>query len=204
MNQPPKMAAPARFSWLASAMARRIGGACVVLLSFLLVWFSANRLSSTRQEVANLSSQAARLSGEIDLMRAQWPDSRTQSVHTRFPAAEARLFQGSPALAEWMRAANARAIPLALDTEFEFMGIRTQQLDQPIAIMQTRLSVHPNPDATSPRPSYQRLLEFSRFLTEHTQRLDIVELTVTGTSNSVGSASLVLDLWADHRPALSP
>jgi len=185
-------------------MARRIGGASVVLLSFLLVWSSANRLSRTRQEVGTLTAQATRLSGEIDLMRAQWPDSRTQAVHTRFPEAEARLFQGSPALADWMRTARAHALPLALDTEFELLGIRTQLVHQPIAIMQTRLTVHPNPDATSARPSYQRLLEFGRFLNEQTQRLDIVELTVTGTSNSVGSASVVLDLWADHRPALPP
>lgn len=204
MNPPPKMAPHSRFAWCASAMMRRILGAGAVILSFSLVWASANRLTRVREQVGSLTAQATRLTAEIDVMRAQWPPARTQHIQANLPAAQAKLFQGPPALADWMRLAEAQAVPLALETQFELLGMRTQHIHQPIAIMQTRLDLQPSRDAVSPRPSYQRLLEFARFLSLTNQRLDIVELSVTGTSNSVGSASLVLELWADHQPALPP
>lgn len=205
MNAPPK---PPRRSklprWLSGAVLERLIASVVLSLAAFFLWSSVSHLSRVRQESRSLSTQIAQLSGQIDVMRAEWPSARTQQLAQRFPAAESNLFHGPPAVAEWIGAVHAHAIPLALDTEFAPLGLQTQSFDRVVTIMRTRLDVTPSADATSIRPSYQRLLALGQTLLNQPNRIDIVELSVHGSSNSVGEASAVLELWADTPASIQP
>ncbi len=205
MNSPPPKNRPPRRlpAWTAGLVERLVLGA-VVTLSGVLLWTSVSRLVRARAESREVSRRIAQLSGEIDVMRAQWPGSRTQAIADRLPAAQASLFSGPPAVAEWIESVRARAIPLDLETDFEFIGARTQAFDRSVAVIRTRVQVAPDHDADSPRPAYHRLLALGEVLARHEKRLDILELTVHGDSNSVAEASAVIEMWSEDNPAVIP
>lgn len=205
MSAPPKLPKPpGRKPRSKSAIVERCVVFSVVILAGTLVWLSVSRLIRIRAETRTLSGDIARLSGEIDLMRSQWPNARTQEISSGLPVAKAKLFEGPPAVADWMEEVRATAIPLDLQADFEFIAARTQALDHPVAVMQTRLNVAPSPAPDAPRSSYQRLLALGQQLAQHPRRLDIIELDVTGSSNSVGEASAVIDVWAENPVASAP
>jgi hypothetical protein len=206
MNAPAK-APPGkkhRSRWLSSANLERVVVFSIVSIAGALLWTSVSRLVRVRTESRDLSRRIALLTGDIDVMRAQWPGTRTQQVSSRLSAAEASLFQGPPAVAEWIESVRANAIPLALETDFEFVGARTQALDRTIAVMQTRLHIAPSRGAQSPRTAYHRLLELGHAIAQHPQRLDVLELNISGTSNSVGEASALIEVWSDTPTPATP
>jgi hypothetical protein len=176
----------------------------IVSITGALLWTSVSRLVRVRAESRDLSRRIAMLSGDIDVMRAQWPGTRTQHVASRLSVAESSLFQGPPAVAEWIESVRANAIPLALETDFEFVGAQTQALDRAVAVMQTRLHVTPSRGANSSRTAYQRLLELGHSITHHPQRLDVLELSIAGASNSVGEASALIEVWSDASTSATP
>lgn len=207
MTAPPPKAPPRPkrgFRWLGVANVERIVVFSVVTIAGVLLWTSVSRLVRVRSESRDLTRRIAHLSGEIDVMRSQWPSSRTQQVASRIPAAEATLFQGPPAVAEWIESVRAAAIPLALETDFEFVGAHTQALNRAIAVMQTRLHIAPDRDSESVRPSYNRLLELGQSIARHPKRLDVLELSVSGSSNSVGEATALIEVWSDTPSAAAP
>ncbi len=204
---PPTKAPPGkkrRSRWFCAANLERLVVFSIVTISGVLLWTSVSRLVRVRAESRDLSRRIALLSGDIDVMRAQWPGSRTQHVASRLSAAEASLFHGPPAVAEWIESVRADAIPLALETDFEFVGARTQALDRAIAVMQTRLHIAPSRGADSSRTAYQRLLELGHSLTHHPQRLDVLELNISGASNSVGEATALIEVWSDTSTSDTP
>jgi hypothetical protein len=176
----------------------------IVTVSGALLWTSVSRLVRVRAESRDLSRRIALLSGDIDVMRAQWPGTRTQHVASRLSAAETALFHGPPAVAEWIESVRADAIPLALETDFEFIGARTQALDRAVAVMQTRLHIAPSRGAESSRTAYQRLLELGHSIAQHPQRLDVLEFSIAGTSNSIGEASALIEVWSDTSSSDTP
>ena len=205
MNPPAKPPPKSkRFRKLSAALVERVIVFSIVSIAGFLLWSSVSRLSHVRAESRNLSRRIAQLSGEIDVMQSQWPSARTQAVATRMPVAEEALFQGPPAIAEWIESVRATAIPLALETDFEFVSARTQALARAVAVMQTRLQIAPSRDVDSSRPAYHRLLELGQSMARHPQRLDILELTLHGSSNSVGEASALIEVWSENLAASTP
>ncbi|MEN9677376.1 MAG: hypothetical protein RIS76_3272, partial [Verrucomicrobiota bacterium] len=65
-----------------------------------------------------------------------------------------------------------------------------------LSIIPVRIEVRPNDDVTSPRSTYQRLIEFCHFVAAHPRRADLGELQVSGGSGTVSEAVLTLNLWA--------
>lgn len=205
MNAPPKLPPSLqRRRRIAPGLIERLVVFSVVSIAGALLWSSVSRLARIRTESRDLSSRIAHLSGEIDVMRAQWPGTRTQHVADRLPVARTSLFEGPPAVAEWIESLRAAAIPLALETDFEFVGARTQAMERAVAVMQTRLRITPDRGAESPRPTYHRLLELGQTIARHPKRLDILELTLRGSSNSVGEASALIEVWSDNLPTATP
>ncbi len=176
----------------------------VVSIAGALVWWSVARFTTVRSEARDLSGQVARLTGDIDIMRARWTEARTQHIAQHLPAAQAALFPGPAAVREWMDSIHATATPLAFRSEFEFVSAHTQDLAHPVAIMQTRLHLQDNPDTASTRPAYHRLLTLGQAIAQNPRRLDILHLQVTGSSGSVANASAVIDVWAENPAAGTP
>jgi len=204
MTTPPNVPPVSKRSrWFTAAMVERVVLFSVVSVTGILLWSSVSRLTQVRTESRDLSRQIAHLSGEIDVMRAQWPGIRTQQVTSRMPEATTSLFQGPPAISEWIESVRASAIPLALETEFEFIGTRTQALDS-VVVMQTRLHITPDREAESPRPAFHRLLELGQTIANYPKRLDVLELTLHGSSNSVGEASALIEVWSENTTTAFP
>ncbi|MGE3312952.1 MAG: hypothetical protein AB7O66_23530 [Limisphaerales bacterium] len=200
----PRTRPPRRRPAWAHGLVRRLAVGAVLGVTGFLLWTSVSRLVRARTQSREVTRRIAQLSGEIDVMRAQWPGSRTQAIADRLPAAQASLFSGPPAVAEWIESVRARAIPLDLETEFEFAGARTQAFDRNVAVLRTRLRVVPDHDATPSKPTYHRLLALGDHLARQPRRLDVLELSVRGDSNSVTEASAVIEMWSDDGSPATP
>lgn len=191
----PEKAAPKRR--LLMAVAQRLGLFLVVGAALLVIYWSVNRLLETQRQGAALDQQFARLTGDIELMQTRWSEAKTADLQRRVADARQELFEGAPAVQAWEESIRAEAVPLALDAEIAFTGTRQETMgDQHLTLMQATIDLAPAEGVASERSSYRRVLDFSQRLAAQSRRLDLLELSVQGGSNSVGRARAVVELWA--------
>jgi len=178
------------------AVLERVGLALAMSASFAVIWWSVDRLGSAQRHTADLGQQAARLASEIDVMRGQWPAGSTQAVLQRYSQASEALFQTPEAIAAWHDTLREDAIPLALDPTLALAETRqTNAGSASFTVIAANLEVRPADGIASDRPAYRRVLQFTHALASQPRRLDLVQLSVEGGSNSVSKAQATVELW---------
>ena len=90
-------------------------------------------------------------------------------------------------------------VPLALDANAEFGKAAVSQTpDKKVTTIPATVSIQVKPveGLESYSSPYQRVLRLTQYLGAGVKRADLVELDVSGSSNSVNRAVAVLNFWA--------
>ncbi|MCC6233097.1 MAG: hypothetical protein IT580_10670 [Verrucomicrobiales bacterium] len=173
-----------------------------------LVWWGVERLRRVQQQSASLTQQVSRLSTDIELMEGQWPVGKAAEVGQQFDDATAAVFRGAPEVKAWGERLAREALRRALDVQIRFTGTRSSMPgEKAFTIMRARLDIRPAPGVESPHTPFQRLLDFADTLVTQTQRVDLLELRVQGSANSMRRAQAMVELWgveASEIPVPSP
>jgi hypothetical protein len=171
----------------------------VIAAALGLAWRSFNRLALLQKQSRELNSTVVRLSAEVDTLDRRWSEGDARQITNRFGQVRSRLFTGQVALDSWLAALHVQAAPLALDLKAELAPTIPQTTNnEKLAIIPATVRIQPlwTPSMESMESSYQRILRLSQQLTAQDQRADVAELTVTGGTNSISQAVVLLNLWA--------
>lgn len=171
----------------------------VIAGSVALVWWSYQRLVPVQQQAREANALLARLANEVRTMETKYPQEVIDRIRADHRAAQGLLFGGENAVAPWFESLQEDLIPLALEGRASF-GVpkAAQAAGQGLAIVPATVSVDLKPaaDITSVATPYVRLLRFVDLLGRQAKRVDLLDLQVSGGSNSVAKASATLELWA--------
>jgi outer membrane murein-binding lipoprotein Lpp len=176
----------------------------VITGSFWAIWWSFTRLRALQSTSRQLNQQVARLTADIDLMRAQWSASRTQEVTRRFEMVRGNLFSGELSINEWSDTVIRDSIPLALDTRFQLAATRLETNGATtVTRVQANLDLLPSSIAKASRPLYNRVVDWARLVSGNPRRVDLIGLTLNASATGGGFASVSVELWADDKPSAS-
>jgi hypothetical protein len=193
----PKAAAPNGVShdWLfrAAILVAVLGAVAVIWWSLVAVYFPRQK------QARDLIAQVERLSSEVDDLDRQWPRAAAEAITNQFRQANTRLFDGRGDLEKWLAEVKEQAGALALDLHADLGQASTRTAGgRTLGIVPATLSVEVRPALPDmvPASPYQRILQFCQRLTdEGKQRGDLMELSLTGGTNSVTRTVLVLNYW---------
>lgn len=180
--------------WLVRAML----GVPLLGAAFLVFWCH-QRLVPVQEHARALAAQTSRLSTEIGLMEGRLTPDELAKLAADYQRAQGLFFSSSDALKEWAKEVRLQMIPLALDAVPEFgQAVVTNSSNVTVAKVPATLSLNFQPSAqvAGARSPYERVLRFLDAMNQQTRRVDLVELQVSGGSNSIQRAVATLQLWA--------
>jgi hypothetical protein len=181
------------------ALAFRAVVLLVLAAGLSLVYWSINRLIPLQRQTRTVTSNLSRLTADIQLMESRWTSNEVERILTQFERLPDRLLVGSDALDLWLKSLRDQLVPLALESSTEFGTAAVQQAASRFVTTipaTVSVAVRPTPGIESYRSPYQRVLRLTQFLSNQPKRVDLLELDVSGNSNSVSRAVAVLNLWA--------
>lgn len=181
------------------ALLWRFGMVLLLASAISLVFWTVNRLVRLQNEARDLSMLMSRLDGEIDQMEGRWTPVEVERLLSDFNRLPEQVFAGQESLATWLRDLRQHLVPLALEADAEFGQAAFDALtNSPVAAIPATVSIRfePSESVESFKSPYQRLLRLTQYLGALSRRVDLVQLSVTGGTNSVAHAVAVLQLWA--------
>ena len=220
MSQPPPVesAAPERKGPIIQSsgldyreLALRISLVVLNLGSVAFFWWSLTKvLMPLQKQTQDTNLIVTRLISEVDRMERVLAEGDVEQVRGKYGDVRSWLFVGRPAVEAWLGGLKEQVVPLALDVEFDFTAdpapatATTTTTNAPLTINPTRvtLKVRPAPGIEAVASPFQRTLQLTQRLTEQEKRVDLVELTATGGSNSVENVTVVLNLWTGEESDL--
>jgi hypothetical protein len=171
----------------------------VFVCSVSVAWWSLTRvLLPLQKQSRELSTRVSRLSSEVDDLELKWNKTDASRINEKFGQIHSGLFIGDQALGNWVSDLKTQATPLGLDVQAEFGNTSPETNSLKLAKILTTVNVDVHPSSGIPgQPSaYQRILQFSQFLSTGEKRADLTEVTVSGGTNSIRHVVFVLNLWA--------
>lgn len=168
-----------------------------------LVYWSYQRLMPVQQRSSELSAATTRLISDLAALESRYAPDEIERIGARHAATQQLLFTSTDALPEWFEALKQQLLPLALDLKADFGRVTTHRAAaESVTVVPATLAVDIRPVAglNVGQSPYQRVLRLLQILAAQPQRVDLVELTVTGGFNSISRGTLVLDLWAGDLP----
>ena len=186
------------------AFLARVAMLLVLFGSVALVWWSFNRLPPVEKKLQAQSDKLAHLEDEVMQMELKWNPREAEQVAAKFKQAQEELFTGNDEFIRWQEDLKRQTNQFVLEVKAQ-TG-RTQDCPLPnkvFSVISTTIEVQPA-DEPSASPPYKRLLDFAQSLTTQKKRVDLMELSVNGNSNSVTKAQLGLQLWSQEPAARLP
>lgn len=171
----------------------------LIVASATLVWWSFKRLAPVQARSRELNAAVARLSGDLDLMSHKFSKEDVEKIMDRYGQAYGLLFVGQEPIDQWLASLREQMIPLALDGKAELGKAGSPSAsDHDLSVIPATVSVEVQPakGIETLKTPYQRLLQLTRRIGNQDKRVDLVELNVSGGSNSVTRAVAVLDIWS--------
>ncbi len=169
----------------------------VFVASVALAWWSISRLPVWEKKLEQESTKISQLEGDIDQLERRWNPEEAAQITNKFKLSQERIMAGREEVAAWQTELKQRGDQFAMS--FSPSTTRTQECSLPgkrfsiISFTVNLGTVTPGIRTNSP---YLRLVNFARDLTSQKRRVDLMELTASGVSNSVSEAHLSVQLWA--------
>ncbi len=192
-------------------LALRISLVVLNLGSIAFLWWSLTKvLVPLQKQVREVNVTTTRLIAEVDRMDRLWAEGDIEQVRGKYGDVRSWMFVGRPAVEAWLGGLKEQVIPLALDVDFDFSAdpaaaaaaAATTNAAPAINPTHVALKIRPAPGIEAVATPFQRTLQLSQRLTGQEKRVDLVELTATGGSNSVESVTVVLNLWSGEESDL--
>jgi hypothetical protein len=172
----------------------------VFVCSVSIAWWSLTHvLLPLQKQSRELSTRVSRMSSEVDDLEMKWNKSDASRIGDKFGQIHSGLFLGDQALGNWVNDLKTQATPLGLDIQADFGNTAspaTNSLKLAVIPATVNVEVHPSSGIPGQPSAYQRIMQFSQFLTTSEKRADLIELKVTGGTNSIRHVVFVLNLWA--------
>jgi len=162
----------------------------------LVVW-SINRLPESDKKLLAQSAKIAELEKQEHDLTNRWDGVEAEQIAGRFKQSQELLFAGQDEVGGWQAELKRQADQLALTVNASVA--RTQDCPLPgkrFTITSAKVDVRPITPGVRTNSPYLRLLSFAQNLSAQNKRVDLVELEVTGRSNSVSEAKMDLHLWS--------
>ena len=167
--------------------------------SVWLVWWSVNRLILVNRQLKQKTSAVLAVADEVQkLERLSEPDEAAR-MEARFIAATNSLFAGPGECAGWLKELPEQTLALGLEATLQPGQAQPHsRAEQKLALLSTTIDLHPAVGTLWTNFPYQRLVNFTGVLGKPKQRIDLLELEVLGSSNSVRQAKAVVQLWTQE------
>ena len=174
---------------------------CLAGALALLYWSVFVRLLPITSEHRDKALEMSRTADEVERLRARWTPQQTEEIKQRHAHAQQALFVGDAELKLWQEEVqeHARMRVLEADLKVEEAKALTGSTD-PISSVSARLDIYPSQIFNSTNSSYRRLLAFTDAIANSGKRLELLELSVHGNSNSVSQAEARVQLLSTERP----
>jgi hypothetical protein len=171
-------------------------------------WSLQTVLLPLQNQASDANLAVTRLISEVDRMERVLAEGDGAQVRSKFSDIRSWMFVGRSAVDAWLAGLKEEVLPLALDVEFDFSRSDTVQpstaTNTPILINPARVSlrIQPATGIEALASTFQRTLQLSQQLAGLEKRVDLVELTAVGGSNSVATTVVVMDLWTGEESDL--
>lgn len=184
------------------ALVVRIIMAVVLLASVALAWWSWNRLQPVRDELEQKTTQSTRLANDVQQLEMRWDAPEAERVDIRYQHAQTLLFNSPDELLKWQRDLKRETLGLALDANAQVGKPQPHpRTQQKLSLLTATVDLQPAAVLRSTNSPYKRVLGFTRGLENPKKRMDLVELSVSGSSNSVQQARAIVQLWSQEKPS---
>jgi hypothetical protein len=180
----------------------RLALVLIVTASAGLVWWSiSHRLLPVSRQVHDASMEMASLASNVQELEMSWRGSDAEEGERRFRKAQAQLVAGDLGLAGWQRELERAAEVLGLQAATQAAKPKTRGPGQEgLMFFPVTLELRPLETAAVTNSPYARVLELTRWLECSGKRIELVDLAVHGTSNSVQQARITVNVWAPKTP----
>lgn len=180
---------------------RRIVQRVLLLLpigaAFGLVAWSLHRLQPVMKATSAATDRVTRVASQIDDLERARVRAEQENITQRFQKAMADYATGEESVREWLMDLRERATPLAFALNADIGEVVERDIEgQSLTLIPVRIELEPIEGFNPVRGTYQRLIEFCRFMAGHRLRVDVVDMTVAGSDGAVGRAVLMVHLWA--------
>jgi hypothetical protein len=167
--------------------------------SVVLVWWSVNRLAPADRKLEVQNTKIASLEKEIEHLEQKPNPLEAEKTANEYKQAQELLFQGPDEAIGWEEL-RRQASRFTVKVEAQIGKTQACVLSRrQFRIVSANLEFQLNPDNLSTNSPYRSLLEVAQRLTSQKRRVDLVELSVSGNSNSVSTARMGLELWTDEK-----
>ena len=169
----------------------------VFLLSLGLVWWCWHRIGPVDKEMTDFNRKIASLTSEIYRFDNEWSPEKLAALTNRYAAVTGKLFENREDYSSWEENVKQAAQNLGLSLDLkkgaaeDFKVGETNLYLLPITL--TLQGAHGSQGAATP---YKRVLRFVEQAAVGGKRAELTELAVSGASNSVVQAKLVVNLWS--------
>jgi hypothetical protein len=173
--------------------------------SVWLAWRSVDRLPPVQRSLQTKDSERARLANDVQQLEMQWNAGEAERTEERFKEAGELLFAGPEERDRWQQEIKRHGVAMGFDAIVRLDNTQPPpQTEHKLSVQRLTLDLAAVPFGRSTNSPYQRLLGFARTLENAKRRVDVIELSVVGASNSIHHARAVLELWARQEEPKEP
>ncbi len=180
-------------------MALRVAVVLLLAGCFLLAWWSWHRVQPVNQRLRAATTTYSHLADEAQAIELRWDSVEAGRVEADFKQANEVLFATREEFSDWRAEVDrlTRDRSLECSTRFGEALPRTSGAHR-FSVLPATLELRPvGPRSTNAALGpYGRLVAFTHAMKSAGKRVDLVEVTVTGKSNSVEQARVLYHLWA--------
>jgi hypothetical protein len=183
----------AKSAWIVRAVILFAVGGCL----WLLYWSVFVRLLPITTEHREKALEMTRASDELERLRARWTVQQIAEIKEQYTRAQEALFQREEELATWEEETRNEASKYVLAAALKREPATPMTSPATgIYMVAAQVNIVPEDIFGSTNSPYNRLLLLSDALTRSPKRLDLVELSVVGNSNSISQAQAIVQLFS--------
>ncbi len=163
-----------------------------------IVWSVYYRLPSIGQS-SSLINHQMRLHNELEALKGNWTEAELQKIEENISREQAKIFEGFPTFANWLKRKGEYANQLGLDMNYRLNEQEHTRLDDIISVaMKINLKVR----TTVADKAYGRLLEFMRSLIDENRHLEIAGNELRSDGKGAKTMSLNIVVWLKDENAI--
>jgi hypothetical protein len=173
----------------------------MLFLIWLALWSYFGRFLPAHRAFEEKTATQTRLANEVQQLILKWDELDVARTQNRFEQAQAALFDDPRACQLWLEdvRTNSRAMALSVSHRLGRSDPVTHS-NLAVTLISAMVQIQPASSPGFSNGPYHRLLGFAKSIEDSSKRADVVELTVTGQSNSVDQASAMFQLWSHAAP----
>jgi hypothetical protein len=166
----------------------------------LLYWSVFVRLLPITSEHNSKARQMTRAADELEMLRRKFSPEEIEALRTRYARAQEALFDLKDGATDWQTQIEEQARVGTLDLKVKVGAPAAASTNvNGISAITAEVTLQPSVITGTNVTAYARLLKFTGGLASSSKRVELLELSVTGDSNSVSQAQVVMQLLAGEK-----